>query len=210
MESIFVSEPDAIELTTTSAVTLEQFCVYGLLKYKEENGLRLYLLSDLVTLFHLEQSVVDSIINRLSRAYKDNQQVSQDALYDHITCDDNHASTRITITSDNEAIGRSASGDSLLLKENRSLVEQIEVLRQERDWLRRRLENAESRIERDQVLLLSKSETIRQIVCEKNKKNYLWEVVQAIFKPLDGLIGKQPTIGHSLALEKQEKKQDQQ
>lgn len=48
-----------------------------------------------------------------------------------------------------------------------ALREQIEVLKEERDWLRNRVEQLELRGEREQMLLLSESETIRRLVSQK-------------------------------------------
>jgi len=44
------------------------------------------------------------------------------------------------------------------------LQAQIEILREERDWLRKQLERMESQFEREQMLLLSNSETLRRVV----------------------------------------------
>ena len=48
--------------------------------------------------------------------------------------------------------------------EVRMLREQIELLREERDWLRRRIEQLELRGEREQMLLLSEKDTVRRLV----------------------------------------------
>ena len=47
---------------------------------------------------------------------------------------------------------------------NQTLREQIELLREERDWLRQRIEHLETRSEREQMLLLAESETVRRLV----------------------------------------------
>ena len=52
-----------------------------------------------------------------------------------------------------------------------SLQAQIEIIKDERDWLRRRLESLEQQNERTQMLLLSKSETVRKLVEDKNALN---------------------------------------
>ncbi len=47
---------------------------------------------------------------------------------------------------------------------NKGLREQLEILREERDWLRARVEKLETRSEREQMLLLSESENIRKLI----------------------------------------------
>ena len=72
-----------------------------------------------------------------------------------------HAPSAVTFSEP----GHSNSYD--LLEVNKSLREQIEVLREERNWLRKRLEAAESRAERDQMLLLSETKTVRALCAPK-------------------------------------------
>ena len=61
-----------------------------------------------------------------------------------------------------------------LIEVNKGLREQIQVLRDERDWLRSRVENLENRSEREQMLLLSESETIRRLVTSERKRGF-WQ-----------------------------------
>jgi hypothetical protein len=61
-----------------------------------------------------------------------------------------------------------------LLEVNRSLQEQVQMLREERDWLRQRIEKLESRSEREQMLLLAGSETVRNLVNSEKQKKPLW------------------------------------
>lgn len=51
-----------------------------------------------------------------------------------------------------------------LLEVSRTLKDQIEMLKQERDWLRRRVEVLESRSERDQMMLLSENKTVQSLL----------------------------------------------
>lgn len=51
-----------------------------------------------------------------------------------------------------------------LLDLNKSLKEQIEILKQERDWLRKRVETFEIRSERDQLLLMSETKTVQSLL----------------------------------------------
>ena len=58
------------------------------------------------------------------------------------------------------------------------LREQIETLRRERDWLRERVEKLENRSEREQMLLLSESETIRNLVSmnQEQRRKPFWRL----------------------------------
>jgi DNA-binding transcriptional MerR regulator len=56
----------------------------------------------------------------------------------------------------------SASPD--LIEITKGLREQIEMLKDERTWLRERVEKLEARTERDQMLLLSENETVRSLL----------------------------------------------
>jgi hypothetical protein len=67
-----------------------------------------------------------------------------------------------------EAQASSPSAELAQLNEtNRSLREQVEILREERNWLRERIEKLESRSEREQMLLMSESETVRNLIRNK-------------------------------------------
>jgi hypothetical protein len=54
-----------------------------------------------------------------------------------------------------------------------NLRDQIEQLRQERDWLRSRIEHLESRSDRDQMLILSQSENVRKLISPTPRKSWL-------------------------------------
>ena len=67
----------------------------------------------------------------------------------------------------------SAQDDRLLSVLNSQLAEEVKMLREERDWLRQRLEKLEARSERDQMLLLSESENVRGLVdMHQNRKSF--------------------------------------
>lgn len=64
-------------------------------------------------------------------------------------------------------------GATELIDMNKSLRDQIQLLREERDWLRERIEKLEARSEREQMLLLSESENLRNMI-GYNKKSF-WQ-----------------------------------
>ena len=73
----------------------------------------------------------------------------------------------------NDLTGSSLPAANELLEINKSLREQIHILRDERDWLRERVEKLESRSEREQMLLMSESENVRKLI-NSSKKSF-WQ-----------------------------------
>ncbi len=63
-----------------------------------------------------------------------------------------------------------SSPDADLIELTKGLREQIEMLKEERSWLRERVEKLESRSERDQMLLLSENETVRSLLGSANTR----------------------------------------
>jgi len=68
-----------------------------------------------------------------------------------------------------------------LIAMNRRLREEIRMLRDERDWLRGRVEKLESRGERDQMLLVSESQTIKSLVSHRGKRGF-WQTLALPWK----------------------------
>lgn len=64
--------------------------------------------------------------------------------------------------------------ERLLTVVNSQLNEEVRMLRDERDWLRQRLEKLEARSERDQMLLLSESENVRGLVDMHQNRKPFW------------------------------------
>lgn len=59
-----------------------------------------------------------------------------------------------------------------LITINKRLRDEIYELKKERDWLRERLEKVEARSEREQMLLLHESETVRALLNERPKRPF--------------------------------------
>lgn len=59
-----------------------------------------------------------------------------------------------------------------MIELNKSLRLQIQILREERDWLRERIERLEARSEREQMLLLSQNENVRNLIKTTSKKGF--------------------------------------
>ncbi len=75
--------------------------------------------------------------------------------------------SRAELVQDRRAAELPPAGE--LIELNKSLREQIQILREERDWLRERIEKLEARSEREQMLLLSESENVRSLISTNNK-----------------------------------------
>jgi hypothetical protein len=69
-----------------------------------------------------------------------------------------------------------------IISENKSLKQKVKEIENERDWLRRRIEQLEERSGREQMLLLSEKETLREVL------NATIIREQAAQKPRIGLI----------------------
>ena len=52
--------------------------------------------------------------------------------------------------------------------------EEIEDLRKQRDWLQSRIEKLEEKAERDQLLLLAETQTIKQLISIQHKRKSLF------------------------------------
>jgi hypothetical protein len=61
-----------------------------------------------------------------------------------------------------------------LLELTRTLKDQLETVKEERNWLRRRVEKLESSIEREQMIAISKTETLRNLVDQSKQNKNPW------------------------------------
>lgn len=61
-----------------------------------------------------------------------------------------------------------------LLELTRSLKDQLESVKEERNWLRRRIEKLEASFEREQMITISKTETLRNLVENKTGTRSAW------------------------------------
>ncbi|MCB0325424.1 MAG: hypothetical protein KDD69_17700 [Bdellovibrionales bacterium] len=61
-----------------------------------------------------------------------------------------------------------------LIEINKGLRAQLDMVKEERDWLRQRIEKLEARSEREQMLLLSESETVRSLIEPQRRRDSFW------------------------------------
>lgn len=61
-----------------------------------------------------------------------------------------------------------------LLELTRSLKDQLETVKEERNWLRRRVEKLEASIEREQMIAISKTESLRNLIEQRSTTKSSW------------------------------------
>lgn len=155
--------------------TVGQYAEFGLLPSVDKQGSRFFKEQDVRTIFHLSSN--QKVQPKESRDEQPLQQAARPVtLAEQITVIP--LSQEIEITS---APKESSRGESLriieLLQLSQTLREQLEMVKEERDWLRTRLERLEARSEREQMLLLSESETVRSLISQRgDKKRSFWNI----------------------------------
>jgi DNA-binding transcriptional MerR regulator len=70
-----------------------------------------------------------------------------------------------------------------LLELTRTLKDQLEIVKEERNWLRKRIEKLESLSEREQMLRMSESDTIRTLIAQREPKKSPWSFLLSWTKP---------------------------
>lgn len=90
---------------------------------------------------------------------------------------------QITVEVEEDSEIEAPQGFSTLIQINKQLQQQIQDLKEEREWLKKRIEVLESRSEREQMLSLSDSETIRRLItAQQEKKKSIWNLALPWFK----------------------------
>jgi len=150
-----LAENDSAKHAGISLETLREYTKFGFIKATERDGEKFYRDEDLDTVFRSvgQRQTLNSKIevineNRKAASTSDLRSLSAKRLEPQR---DDHAE---------------------LVAENRRLREEVNELKQEREWLKERLEKLEARCERDQMLLLSESETVRRLATSDSKKSF--------------------------------------
>jgi len=188
--SSLMSIEECAAFAGVSLDTVIQYAEFGLLPAVERDGKSFFKEGDVTTIFHLSSKERVSTKGKEREDSSDNSsQRSDDAkdeLHTSSSVDETDFSEQSNVIPLNEEIevtasGASSRGESLriveLLQLCQSLREQIDMIKEDRDWLRTRLERLEARSEREQMLLLSESETVRSLISQKgSKKNSFWRI----------------------------------
>lgn len=156
--------------------TVGQYAEFGLLPSVDLQGSRFFKEQDVRSVFHLSSNQKVQVKVASAQEQPVEQASESISLAEQITV--------IPLSQEIEITGspkESSRGESLriieLLQLSQTLREQLEMVKEERDWLRTRLERLEARSEREQMLLLSESETVRSLISQRNdKKRSFWNI----------------------------------
>jgi len=193
-----LSESESAVRAGVSIATLKQFVQFGFLSAVERDGSMYFKEPDIRSVFATdfvgydsEASGTQSGSNSRSTdhstghsatysngpAFNDNltngeAQTQTTKPVESIAGDVVHADeTTLSVQTDDSVVSQYE-----LIAMNRRLREEIRMLRDERDWLRTRLEKLEFRSERDQMLLLSESQTIKSLVTRPERRGF-WQTL---------------------------------
>lgn len=148
-----LSHAESAALAQVSESTIEQYAQFGLLKAdRSDNSLR-FRAADIMGVFHLEEAALE----RLRFAKPSNEAPLADQI---------ERETVVTPTNPPEAPAYDSFETTRLLRE------QLDEIKRERDWLRDRVEKLETHSERDQMLLLAESETVRRLINQQKRKSF--------------------------------------
>jgi hypothetical protein len=226
----FISEAEAIGLAGVSAKTLQRFTDAGYLHLEiEPDGLRLYSRSEIHEIFGIHQgkaptqapskseniqpveSTSDEPVQELGVGCSASPVISDEAeqdepsvsYYSPISSETPYA-TEPERATDSDLDREVARLRNLVNLQERILdIKENEIadLRAQRDWLQRRVEKLEEKGDRDQILLLSETQTIRRLVTmQENKRSAVRQVLEWLgLSPAKQVpqIGSQPTYTKS-------------
>jgi hypothetical protein len=170
-----ITEAEAVSTAGVSARTLQRFQESGYLDVTtSSDGSKLYLRSQIVEIFGAAEALSTPPAVESETHY---------TTHTTETTDEPNARPRVATTEprtpsalvDETAESTAGDGDERELQRLRNLVAlqerildikdaEVTDLRSQRDWLRARIERLEEKAERDQILLLSETQTIRKLV----------------------------------------------
>lgn len=162
-EEKLLSENESADFAGISLETILQYKDFGLLKPIIQNEQAFYKESALKAFFLLGDRTN-------SREQTDKKQSLAEQITVEIEEDSYSTSTE------------TPQAMSTLVQINKQLQQQVQDLKEEREWLKKRIEVLESRSEREQMLSLSDSETIRRLIMAQEKKKGLWNLALPWFK----------------------------
>ncbi|MCB0346828.1 MAG: hypothetical protein KDD66_17050 [Bdellovibrionales bacterium] len=149
-----ISASDGASLVGISEETLLEYSTKGFLKTSEIDGQLRFSAAELEVLFGVSDPKSGS--KRSESLSKDNSTLRG----------------QIEVLSVEDSADRSPEQRMIKLEaDNQRLLDENLHLKEERAWLRERLEKLETRSERDQMLMLSELETIRGLARESRKSS---------------------------------------
>ncbi len=192
-----LTEVESSNLAGVGIDTLNKYSEIGLLDTIVKENQKFYYENDIKTLFYAQLKVRTTPVQETKEPEEPPSEVKATAIVENIVNNDSapieqqateetantsqkDSQEKIAVNSENEKSNTPMlNSDNFfpssleLLEINKSLKEQIQILREDRNWLRERIEKLETRSEREQMLLLSESENLRSMI--KVNKRTFWE-----------------------------------
>jgi len=176
MESRTISLQEGALLAGVTPETIEEYARFGFLNPVDQGGKTQYKEIEIQRLFGVNKNRPKEFEDEPSE--EDSTSVDEPFTADPINTGSSEASLNAQIESSGfttrATVVTPPHNDNgyELVALNRQLKEEIKQLREERDWLRSRLERLEERSERDQMLILSESQTVRSLVNQGERKSF--------------------------------------
>ena len=180
--TVRITEAEAVIQAGVSARTLRRFHESGYLAVEtSDDGTKIYILSQLVEIFGAAQAApVTPLEMDTAQIETDLQQLEPQSYYSA----SNPVPPITTTVAANSPEEHSSSATSSELAEMQRLKNMVALqerildmkegeindLRSQRDWLRTRIERLEEKGDRDQLLLLSETQTIRKLVASQEPR----------------------------------------
>jgi len=181
LKTRLLSEQEASSIAGVSLETISRYQEFGLLKPVFKNEIPFYRENELKSLFMLGGSLnsieeAEGLRESDSIRYEEEVPTLSGLLSENLSPIKDQVSSR-SVESKEDVIDHEQSQDKVsepapvpavrledLIFENRNLKDKLTSLEDERDWLRRRVEQLEERSGREQMLLLSEKETLRDVL----------------------------------------------
>ena len=180
----FIGEVEAAQLSGVNAKTLNRFALAGYLKPEVDNdGFKLYSKRELCSVFRIKAPNVIQFTREPTPELPNEPELSEGnvALKPEIKPFETNSSSRAleSLDYENERLRAiNAMSDQLL----EHLEKRIHDLTKERDWLRAQIEQLNEQVSRDQVLLLTQSQTIAEVLSKQLNR-------PSLFTKIAGLLG---------------------
>ena len=192
----YISESEAISYAGVSQATLARFIEAGYLAIEQDaDGLRLFSKTQLANLFGItepirevrESNVIEMPMAKSKVAEQPEQKSTQEevvvAAVSNGSAYSSPVERKVVELFEGATQNRGAAFETLEreVAKYKNIVElqekilamkdeEIKSLKSERDWLRTRTEKMEDKAERDQLLLLAETQTIRQLISIHDRK----------------------------------------
>ncbi len=205
----FISETEATGIAGVSAKTLQRFSDAGYLHVEiEPDGLRLYSRSEINEIFGIHQGKIASPLDGQTGAKVPQEEPthseptavfetpelaspsnsdkaesigSMTSYYSPISTETPYASEpeHAKLSDLHQEVARLRNLVNLQERILDMKESEVADLRSQRDWLQRRVEKLEEKGDRDQILLLSETQTIRRLVTmQENKRSTVRQVLE--------------------------------